>query len=314
MKNNPESRLARALISLDGLSVGDAFGEGFFVSFGLGFADLLFGATDELVRRELVDLRRIPHRAPWKWTDDTALAIEIVGLLSEAEEIDADELALRFARRYIQDPMRGYGGAMHSLLPSLIDTNWREAAPALFGGQGSFGNGAAMRVAPLGAYFADDLDECALNAEISAKVTHFHPEGVAGAIAVAVAAGVAAQLREENQHISRANFIDAILPLVPQSETRGRCEEARDLKDGTTGEEAAEWLGSGQAVSAQDTVPFCLFCAGEMLEFYEEALWLTVSGLGDRDTTCAIVGGIVAVRSGRESIPVEWMKAREALN
>ena len=46
---------------------------------------------------------------------------------------------------------------------------------------------------------------------------------------------------------------------------------------------------------------------------YEEALWLTVSGLGDRDTTCAMVGGIVALYTGVKGIPAPWMQAREPL-
>ena len=62
--------------------------------------------------------------------------------------------------------------------------------PRLFGGEGSFGNGAAMRVAPLGAYFADELDAVVEQASFSAEVTHSHPEGIAGAIAVAVAAAL----------------------------------------------------------------------------------------------------------------------------
>jgi ADP-ribosylglycohydrolase len=72
-------------------------------------------------------------------------------------------------------------------------------------------------------------------------------------------------------------------------------------------------LGNGTGVSAQDTVPFALWCAGQRLGSFEEALWLTVSGLGDRDTTCAIVGGIVALYAGSEAIPAEWLQSRESL-
>lgn len=42
-------------------------------------------------------------------------------------------------------------------------------------------------------------------------------------------------------------------------------------------------------------------------------LWLTVGGLGDRDTTCAIAGGIVAAYTGTEGIPARWLAARKAL-
>ena len=72
-------------------------------------------------------------------------------------------------------------------------------------------------------------------------------------------------------------------------------------------------LGNGVKVSAQDTVPFCLWCAAKYLDNYEEAMWATVSALGDRDTTCAIVGGIVACYTGVEGIPPDWLAAREPL-
>jgi ADP-ribosylglycohydrolase len=62
-----------------------------------------------------------------------------------------------------------------------------------------------------------------------------------------------------------------------------------------------------------DTVPFSLWCAARNLWNYELALWETVSGLGDRDTTCAIVGGIVAMSAGLESIPELWLGNREPL-
>jgi len=47
------------------------------------------------------------------------------------------------------------------------------------------------------------------------------------------------------------------------------------------------------------------------LSSYEEALWITVGGLGDRDTTCAIVGGILVMYARIESIPIEWLEHRE---
>jgi ADP-ribosylglycohydrolase len=60
-------------------------------------------------------------------------------------------------------------------------------------------------------------------------------------------------------------------------------------------------------------VPFVLWCAGEQLASYEAALWLTVQGLGDIDTNCAMVGGIVAAFTGAEGIPAAWKTAREPL-
>ena len=78
-------------------------------------------------------------------------------------------------------------------------------------------------------------------------------------------------------------------------------------------EEVCAVLGTGERVSAQDTVPFCLWCAATNPDDYEAALWRTVAGLGDRDTTCAIVGGMVGAGVGVKGIPVDWRVAREAL-
>lgn len=49
------------------------------------------------------------------------------------------------------------------------------------------------------------------------------------------------------------------------------------------------------------------------MDDYEEALRQTVSVLGDRDTTCAIVGGIVVMYAGLESIPKVWWEKREPI-
>ena len=72
-------------------------------------------------------------------------------------------------------------------------------------------------------------------------------------------------------------------------------------------------LGNGSRVTAQDTVPYVLWSAAWNLDNYAEALWHTVAGLGDMDTTCAMVGGIVVMRSGVAAIPDEWRRNREPL-
>lgn len=168
-----------------------------------------------------------------------------------------------------------------------------------------------MRVAPIGAFFADDLDLVVSQARSSAEVTHTHPEASAGAIAVAVAAAWAARLQGSTP--SRKEFLNLVLPYVPESEVSSKIRRAYELSERTPVQSAATMLGNGIHISAQDTVPFALWCAAQHLDNYEEALWLTVSGLGDRDTTCAITGGIVAISTGVEGIPTAWLQAREPL-
>ena len=76
---------------------------------------------------------------------------------------------------------------------------------------------------------------------------------------------------------------------------------------------AAKALGNGSHITAQDTVPFVLWCAAGSLDDYPAALWRTVSGFGDIDTNCAMVGGIVACATGCAGIPSAWLAAREPL-
>ena len=292
-----EDRLDRARCALEGLSVGDAFGEQFFIN-----PDVVDGLIAERALRD----------PPWHFTDDTQMALSVFSNLRQHGSIDADALAHSFAHRY--DVSRGYGPAMHGMLENLrLGVAWNVAARWLFSGQGSFGNGSAMRVAPVGAYFADDMDAVVENARRSSEVTHAHPEATAGAVAVAVAAALAWRGRGAGAPPSRAEFLADILPFVPDSEVREKIRHARNLDPQASVRLAVAALGNGTGVSAQDTVPFALWCAGGHLDDFEETLWLTVSGLGDRDTTCAIVGGIVALYTGVEGIPSHWREAREPL-
>lgn len=294
----PTTRLQRAGRSVQGLSCGDAFGERFFLP--------------DAVAQSLIQQRALPA-PPWFFTDDTVMALSILEILAEHGEIDQDSLARSFAGRY--DPGRGYGLGMHKLLATIRrqPEAWRTESAALFQGEGSYGNGSAMRVAPLGAYFADDLVKIVEQATLSSIPTHTHREAVAGAIAVAVAAGVAWQARSSGQDPDRHEFLRLIHQHTPDSHVRQGIQNALNLGFDSPLESAAAKLGNGSAVTAPDTVPFALWCAARHLDNYEEALWNTVGGLGDRDTTCAIVGGIVVMYAGIESIPPQWLEHREQI-
>ena len=293
--NDHAARMKRAHGSLEGLSIGDAFGERFF-----------HPAVYEMVER-----RALP-KAPWHHTDDTAMACSIVEVLAHAERIDQDMLARRFVERFTADPGRGYGGGAVRLLLALSQgADWRTEARALFGG-GSFGNGGAMRAAPIGVYFADDVERVVAEARASAEVTHAHPEGQAGAIAAAVAAAYAERCRGTVDAAQKEGLFRFVLEHTPASTTRDCIEQAASIPLFASVHRAASELGTGERISAMDTVPFCIWCAARHLDDFEEAMWTTVSGLGDRDTTCAIVGGIVALTTAKP-IPPAWKKARERL-
>ncbi len=298
--------LARAQLALEGLSIGDAFGQ------------MFFGNPETML---MAIYNRAEPAPPWYLTDDSIMAIGIVETLQTCGEIERDYLAARFAANYQRNRRRGYGGMAHHILQELCKgADWRDVAPAVFDGSGSYGNGAAMRVAPLGGFYADDLERLSLQAIASAEVTHSHLEGKVGAQAIALAAAWAWQQRDRSQP-NRADLFAFILDRLPDSDTKSGIKTASQLPLDYSVVTAVSALGNGTMVSAQDTVPFTLWCAARHLDNFEAAMWATVSGLGDslserlrqRDTTCAIVGGIIALYVGAQGIPSAWQRSRESL-
>jgi ADP-ribosylglycohydrolase len=292
-------RFGRMRLSLDGLGLGDALGE-----------MLSYQSQTALKRVAQNDL----PGGTWFHTDDTEMAISIVAVLKSHGHLHQDALARRFVQRFERDPDRGYGKMTRIQMREILaGAKWRETAANAFGGQGSMGNGSAMRVAPLGAYFADDLERCATEARASSLVTHTHPEGVAGAIAVAVAAAMAWQLRRSPEAESANRLFDEVLHFTPESEVRRGILLASSTKAETPVEDAAKALGNGSLVTAPDTVPFCIWMSANHLSRFVDALGKTICIGGDCDTNAAIVGGILALSAGRGAIPADWLKAREPI-
>jgi ADP-ribosylglycohydrolase len=166
----PDSRGALAADALAGLSVGDALGAQFFVP-GVTADDLPPG--------------------PWPWTDDRDAFAELLG--------------------WHHEPYRGYGPGAVVLLRQIREgLPWPIASAAAFDGQGSAGNGAAMRAAPLGAWHADSIAHAAAQGERAAEVTHAHPDGIAGGVAVAVAAALAAAGRLDGHRPEPGPFLTVV--------------------------------------------------------------------------------------------------------
>ena len=127
------------------------------------------------------------------YTDDTAMSVAVAReLVEHAGALDADALGGRFHTAFAAEPWRGYGPGPPKIFQTARHRGrpYAEIAARLHGGQGSLGNGAAMRVAPVGvaARHRADLDELAA---ISSRPTHAHAIGREAALLQArtVAAG-----------------------------------------------------------------------------------------------------------------------------
>jgi ADP-ribosylglycohydrolase len=283
----PDSRAALAADSLAGLSVGDALGAQFFIP------------------GQSLD---VPPDPPWPWTDDTEEACCLVATLTGAadDDFDRDRFADLLGGHF--DPYRGYGpGAVVMLRQIREGIPWPIASAAAFDGQGSAGNGAAMRAAPLGAWHADSLARAAEQGTRAAEVTHAHPEGIAGGVAVTVAAAVAAAGRLDGQPV---DLLGAVVAHTPDSRVRDGLQAARRLRNVA---EAAHELGTGSQSTAVDSVPFAIWVAARHLADYPGAVQACIAAGGDMDTTAAMAGGIVASYTGTGGVPKEWLAAREPL-
>lgn len=267
----------RSWASLVGTAVGDAYGE-----------------------RAHRTRKGRPVTDPWRWTDDTEMACSVFHILEEHGHIDPDALAASFVAHC--DPSRSYGPSVQEMMQAVEEGgNLRELATQTFAGAGSWGNGAAMRIAPLGAWFTGDPGRAAAQAEIAALVTHTHPEGVAGAVATAVAAAV-----------EPAALFDEVLRHTPPGLVHDGVRAAESMPDADP-TDAAATLGTGRRLSAPDTVPLALWVVARHPNDYESAIQTAARVAEDVDTVCAIVGGIIASHIGEEGIPQEWRDSAEPL-
>lgn len=283
--------------SLLGLSIGDAFGDSFFGERAM--------ILDKIHNREL-------PKTTWEFTDDTVMAISIVSELAANGAIDQDSLVNRFVKNHDKDPLRGYGATVRRILREVGEGgNWKEVASAAFEGMGSMGNGAAMRITALGAFYYDDLSQLKNMTIKASEVTHTHLEAIVGALAVALAASMAAKIGLNKDYPEPNDFIKSILLELPESDTKSKIVKSLSVPYTYRIDTVESILGNGSQIMAKDTVPFSIWCAAHNLMNFEEALWKAVSILGDRDTICAIVGGITILSSKSETVPLEWMESVE---
>lgn len=138
-------RLFLASKSLTGVSIGDAFGESFF--------------GEESLMKSYIHQRILPE-TNLDFTDDTIMTVSIFKSLEKFGKVDQDFLAEEFTRNYYLDMNRGYGPSMHQYFRAVKSGEyWKEVSQAKFEGQGSMGNGGAMRASVIGACFYDDIEQ-----------------------------------------------------------------------------------------------------------------------------------------------------------
>lgn len=204
------------------------------------------------------------HQSGMRYTDDTVLTLATMEALMSPEH----DYAKVYRKRTLEDPHRGYGGRFIQWALSGSNQPYN-----------SFGNGSAMRVAPV-AWAFKTLEEVLAEAKRCAEVTHNHPEGIKGAQAVACACFMARTGSDKER-------------IKSEIESRFGYDLERSLDSIRPGYRFTE--------ICQTSVPQAILAFLES-DSMESAIRLAISLGGDADTQACIAGGIAEAFYG----PLEY--------
>jgi poly(ADP-ribose) glycohydrolase ARH3 len=273
-----------------GLAIGDALGSHFEAQ-----------SPESIGRRydSPAALFASPPLAPWYYTDDTQMAIGVAETLVACGMIDENALCRAFVANYA--PSRGYGRGARVLIECMEDGgNHRQLAEEYFPG-GSYGNGAAMRVAPVGALFRNELDRTMEEARRSALPTHVHPLGIEGAQLLAVA--VALSMRGDS--IDRERFFAELISHCTSPEFRDRMQSA------AVATSADQLAALGNGIEALESVCTAIACFALSPDSYEAVVGRAILLGGDTDTIAAMAGALSGAALGIEAIPRRLLDSLE---
>ena len=243
-----------------------------------------------------------------RWTDDTHMMIGVAESLIAKKGFEGKHVLLTFMKNWEEEPWRGYGPGPPRVFRMIRSgVPWDKAARLLYGGMGSYGNGAAMRVAPIDLLFYDDVERLRKVAYKSAELTHTHDLGKEGAAIQAYAVALAVQT--EKGRFQPEVFIEKIINYTRNDIYKEKLEKAKVLL--TQGEENDIVSNLGNSVEAFNSVPTAIFCFAKNHKEYAKAVLYAVKLGGDADTIGAMSGAIAGAYHGEEGIPETWKQKLE---
>jgi len=244
-----------------------------------------------------------------RFTDDTQMTLCVAEWLTTNEAPSGKTLLEHFCHAY--EPWRHYGPGTRLILESFPNAKdrWADLATAMFP-QGSYGNGSAMRVAPVGLLFHNDLHALIEAARISSAVTHSHPLAIQGAVLQATA--VASATRGVTQYepflktlmMSLSHFQELGEDIAIYKKALGRIFEG--LKQAISPLKMSALLGNG--IKAQEAVPMAIYCYLANPSSYERAVESAIFLGGDTDTIASMTGAISGAALGEKHIPQRWIE------
>jgi len=282
---------------------------------GCAFGDVLGSAVEMQPRSEI--LRQHPQllrnfTAAERsigfgcYTDDTEMTLALARSIIRSGRVDGADCAASYAEAFT--PERGYGRSAIEVLTALQQgADWRSTGTLLFA-EGSFGNGGAMRIAPVGLLYGQ-FEYPRLYSKVKAAVwmTHSHPEGIDAALLQARAVGLLASCEAvpEPKHI-----LEQLLWFAPESGLNKQLQQlAALLASGASAEQVVAAFACG--VRSADSWPPALWAALRYIDNPEEAIIQAVNLGGDADTIGAMTGALAGALHGDRWFPTRWYEQLE---
>jgi poly(ADP-ribose) glycohydrolase ARH3 len=242
------------------------------------------------------------------YTDDTHMMIGVAESLVRKQSFDGEHMAHVFIRNYKSEPWRGYGSGPPTVFRMIMSgEHWDKAADRLYSG-GSYGNGAAMRIAPLALLYQSDLNMLREVSYRSSRITHSHPLGKEGAALQAFAVAMSATC-EPGDNFNTGEFINTLIGLSQFEIYKRKLQSAGALLNAPDGAKVVSELGN--SVEAFNSVPTAIYCFLSHRDSFKAAVLLAASLGGDADTIAAMAGAISGAYLGVESIPAGWRSKLE---
>ncbi len=242
------------------------------------------------------------------YTDDTHMMIGMAESLVSRRGFDGEHMALTFVRNYEREPWRGYGPGPPRVFRMIkAGDSWDKASQKVYPG-GSFGNGSAMRIAPVGVFYHNDPAMLKEVAYQSSCITHSHELGKEGAALQAGAIALAMHL-EPAAAFDKKRFLQGLSQFVHHEIYKKKLELVRLLLAQTNKARVVSELGNG--IEAFESVPTAIYAFLSHDRSFEEAILFAVSLGGDTDTIAAMTGAISGAYLGVDAIPDRWRSKLE---
>lgn len=275
---------------------------------GTGIGDAVGASFEGRHRVNLEEIQAIVERRKiLTYTDDTHMMIGVAESLIRSKGFNGEDMAHTFIQNYELEPFRGYGpGPPHIFRMIRAGEAWDKAAQKLYLG-GSYGNGSAMRVAPIGVFYHDDLAMVREVAHKSSQITHAHNLGKEGAALQAYAIALVTNLQP--QAFNPSNFLAKIIDYAQDEVYEQKLNRIKGLLISPDKARVVMELGNG--IEAFNSVPTAIYSFLVHPDSFAGAVLYAISLGGDTDTIGAMTGAICGAYLGIESIPDSWRNKLE---